>query len=146
MQEITPERAATWVAGEIKKRDNPVFIGIQIGTVTKPLPDIEIKVGAVELDKTQLVFAEYLLQHKRKLKVMSLSANLSHSKDAGATSQELDPPYKHSHDIAVANGSFSLSDSDVEYLDELKVGDEVIVMAAQDQQTYYVIDRAVRFT
>ncbi|ERI06458.1 DUF2577 domain-containing protein [Aneurinibacillus aneurinilyticus] len=145
MQEITPERAAILMAEELHARNNPVFVGIQVGTVTKPLPDIEIQVGEIELDKTQLVFAEYLLQHKRKLKITSSSASLSHSKDAGATSQELDPPYKHSHDIAVANGSFSLSDSDVEYLDELKVGDEVIVMAAQDQQTYYVLDRAVRF-
>ncbi|GED13974.1 DUF2577 family protein [Aneurinibacillus migulanus] len=143
---ITPERFATHLAQLLKERENPSFIGIQIGVVSKPLPDIEIKLGEeIELDKTMLIFAEHILKHNRKMKITSSSANLSHSKNAGATSQELDPPYKHSHDIAVANGSFSLSDSDVEYLDELKVGDEVIIMAAQDQQIYYVIDRAVKF-
>ncbi len=144
MQEITPERAATWMAGEIKKRDNPVFIGIQIGAVSKPLPDIEIKVGdAIELDKTQLVFTEHLLRHKRKF---NLQTSYTDPKVVGSLqlkteSAPTDPIVK----LTLETKEDGTSTAEIEFVDELKVGDEVIIMAAQDQQTYYVIDRAVKF-
>jgi hypothetical protein len=131
MQGMTPERFATWMAGQLRQRDNPVFIGIQIGVVSKPLPDIEIKLGeAIVLDKTMLVFARYLLTHTREVNLKS-SGVVDSMTPAG-----MGP---HTHDIT----SLEIT-GQVKFLDELKPGDEVILMAAQDQQLYYVLDKAVR--
>ncbi|AMA72935.1 hypothetical protein ACH33_08730 [Aneurinibacillus sp. XH2] len=145
MQGMTPERFAVWMADEVKKRDNPVFIGVQIGIVSKPFPDIEIKLGeAIVLDKSQLIFGRDVLRHKRTINIKSSTTSLSLSKDEGATSQELSGAYKHAHDISVSNGQFSISESEIEFVDELRPGDEVILLPAQDQQLYYVLDKAVR--
>lgn len=143
MQEITPERAAILMAGEFHARNNPVFVGIQVGTVTKPLPDIEIQVGAIELDRTMLIFSRDVLPHKRKF---NLTTSYTDPKVVGSLQLKTESaPIDPIVSLTLETKEDGTSTAEIEFVDELKVGDEVIVMAAQDQQTYYVIDRAVKF-
>jgi hypothetical protein len=140
---MTPERFATFMAEQFKQRDNPVFIGIQVGVVSKPLPDIEIKLGeAITLDKSMLIFGRDVLPHTRKI---NLTTSYTDPKVVGSlqlTSENspTDPIVK----LSLETKEDGTSTVTVEFVEELKVGDEVILMPAQDQQLYYVLDKAVR--
>jgi hypothetical protein len=84
-------------------------VNIELATVTSAPPDLKIKVDnmKVELDRDDLIVAQYLTKHKRQAKIN------------GGTTVEL------------------------EYQDELKPGDRVIVASANNGQLYFVIDKAV---
>ncbi|MED4971314.1 DUF2577 family protein [Parageobacillus toebii] len=85
-------------------------VSIELATVTSPPPNIKIQVDnmKIELDKDDVIIAQYLTKHKRQVRIN------------GDTTVEL------------------------EYQDELKVGDRVIVASDRDQ-VFYIIDRAVMF-
>jgi HSP20 family molecular chaperone IbpA len=86
-------------------------VDFELATVTSPPPDIKIKVDNVniELDRDDLIVAQYLTKHKRQVKI-----------DGGATVE-------------------------LEFQDELKVGDRVIVANVKNGQLYIVLDKAVMF-
>lgn len=140
---MTPERFAVWMADEVKKRDNPVFIGIQVGVVSKPLPDIEIKLGdVIELKKNKLIIAEKLLQHKRKFNITTSYTDPKVVGSLQLTSEN--SPTEPIVKLTLETKEDGTSTCEIEFVDELKPGDEVILMAAQDQQLYYVLDKVVR--
>jgi hypothetical protein len=86
-------------------------VDFELATVTSPPPDLKIKVDNVniELDRDDLIVAQYLTKHKRQVRIN------------GGTTVEL------------------------EYQDELKVGDRVIVASADNDQIYFVLDKAVMY-
>lgn len=85
-------------------------LSIELATVTSPPPNIKIQVDnmKIELDKDDVIIAQYLTKHKRQVRIN------------GGTTVEL------------------------EYQDELKAGDRVIVASDRDQ-VFYILDRAVMF-
>jgi Protein of unknown function (DUF2577) len=84
-------------------------VNIELATVTSAPPDLKIKVDnmKVELDRDDLIVAQYLTKHKRQVKI---------------------------------NGGETI---ELEFQDELKPGDRVIVASANNGQLYFVIDKAV---
>lgn len=84
-------------------------VDIELATVTSAPPDLKIKVDnmKIELDRDDLIIAQYLTKHKRQVKI-----------DGGATVE-------------------------LEFQDELQIGDRVIVVSANNGQLYFVIDKAV---
>jgi hypothetical protein len=95
----------------IRQHGYNVDVNIEMATVTSSPPDLKIKVDnmKVELDRDDLVVAQYLTKHKRQVKIN------------GGTTVEL------------------------EYQDELKPGDRVIVTSANNGQIYFVLDKAVTY-
>jgi Protein of unknown function (DUF2577) len=95
----------------IRQHGYNVDVNIEMATVTSAPPDLKIKVDnmKVELDRDDLVVAQYLTKHKRQVKIN------------GGTTVEL------------------------EYQDELKPGDRVIVTSANNGQIYFVLDKAVTY-
>ena len=110
----------TTLAKLLKERDNKDHIGVITGTIVQGFPDIKIRVDAtVVLDNSHLIWARSLLtDRKRKCYISNPSNGV----------QE--------HGLNGAEGEFY-------WTEELKVGDNVILLPTQNEQIYYVMDRAV---
>lgn len=105
----------------------------RFGTVTSPPPSLKIKVEGVEReqDKEDLIIAEHLLSHKRKVTI----------KD-GSLSGSTTTNSNHSHGY----DSITWTEAELTFEDELKAGDRVIVIGYETEygREYAVIDKAVR--
>lgn len=117
----------------IRKFGHNQDINIEFATVTSPPPNLKIKVDnmSIELDKDDLMVAEYLTKHKRKIKFTSSSV-------AEAMSTEGFEPHVHDITSLVLEG-------EMEFIDELKAGERVIVANIDSGQTYVILDRAVSY-
>lgn len=99
------------------------------GEVYSSPPNIKLKLK----DNSKLIIpsefirvAEHLTRHKR-------IANINGG--SGSTSSAGDP--EHTHDIQ----SLQFDNAQIEFVDELKIGDKVMVAAVQGGQSFFVIDR-----
>lgn len=109
-------------------------VDFQLATVTSAPPDLKIKVDnmeKIELDKDDLIVAQHLTKYTRKVKLTSTSVT-----DA-MTSAGYTP---HTHDITSL-----VIEADLDFDDELKVGDRVIVVEIVEGETYVILDRAVTY-
>lgn len=127
----------------IKRFGHNKDVDIVFGTITAPPPNIRVKIDneTLELEKDDVVVLQYLTKHKRKIRITSNTASLSKEE---ATSIALDgSPYKHKHDIEVSNGSLTVTEAEIEYLDELKAGERVVLAEIEKGQKYVILDREV---
>lgn len=108
-------------------------VNIELATVTSSAPNLKIKVDNmdVELEKDDLIVAEYLTAHSRTVKLTSSSVSDSMT-SAGYES--------HTHNITSLTIEGKLDFNDV-----LKTGDRVIVAEINDGQSFIVLDRAVTY-
>ena len=110
----------TALAKLLKERDNKEYIGVITGTIEQGFPDVKIRVDAtVVLDNSHLIWARSLLTDRKRKCYISNPAN-------GVPD----------HGLNGAEGEFY-------WTEELKVGDNVILLPTQNEQIYYVIDRVV---
>ncbi|MGN7455501.1 DUF2577 domain-containing protein [Paenibacillus pasadenensis] len=123
---------------------------IELGTVVAEPPELKIRLDHTELvlEKDDLVVAERLTSHMRKVKVdaekvMSASAGLSPSSATLVTSGGT--LTITTQNLEMQAGDFALSDAELTYIDELKPGERVIVAGVQQGQLYLVLDRAVTY-
>lgn len=107
-------------------------IDIELATVTAPPPNLKIKIDNmnVELEKDDLIVAERLTKYKRNIKLITndLSVNMS--------SEGYTP---HTHDIS----GMTVNNAEIEFLDELKKDDRIIVASIKDGQLFVILDKAV---
>lgn len=116
-------------------------VDIELGTVTAPPPNIKVKIDnmSVELEKDDLVIAERLTNHSRKVTLRSGDVFF------GSTELDGEPiPFPIS-EISCADGSLTANDATITFLDELKAGDRVIVASMNKGQTYVILDKAVTY-
>ncbi len=100
----------------------------QIGKVISPQPLI-IEVGDLQVDKDNILIADYLLQnYKRKIKVPE-------SETTGETAES----NSHKHDVV----KVGINEVEVTFLDTLKQGDRLAVWPTEDKQTYIIVARVV---
>jgi PIN domain nuclease of toxin-antitoxin system len=132
-------------------------IDIELATVTNPPPKLKIQIDnmKIELEADDLIVAQHLTKHKRyvtmkksidsqfesyiKLKSTEVSESMS--------SQGYIP---HTHDITSITldniqNDFAFENIEMEFQDELKKGDRIIVASVNDGQKYIILDRAVTF-
>lgn len=131
---------------------------IQLATVTQDAPDITIKLDADgrELDKDFIIVSERLTKHKR---IMTIRKRTD-ERFADFTSQmrfksmsvndSMSPAGEgpHTHDVTMVEMSdvqndFDMIELEVEYNDELQVGDRILVACLDVDMTYIILDRAV---
>lgn len=135
---------------------------IEIATVTKSAPDLEIELDAdsLKIDKDSLVVAEHLTQHKRIMtfrkcedsrfqsdypRAFSTDIRVASTKVGDTMTPAGTGP--HTHDITqialnAVQDDFKAVDIEVEYQDELRKGDRVLVACLDADMTYIIIDRA----
>ncbi len=121
----------TRLAQLLKDRENVPYMGPQIGLVISPPPEAQIGLGdKIILTNEQLVFAAHLVAGYQRAMEIPLSSSLS-GNTAAANS------HHHSYDSMGIIGQIKLTDT-------IQAGDEVILIPSTDEQSYFVVDKAVR--
>lgn len=112
-------------------RDNPPTI--QVATVVSPPPGIAIVLGELQVDKDNILIADYLLpNYQRKITIPETTAT-------GSVIVNTPPPEPHVHNIS----KVGIPSGEIKLTDTLKAGDKVAVMATSDRQTYIVLAKVV---
>lgn len=125
-------------------------ITFELATVTSAPPQLKIKVDHmnVELEKDDLIVARSLAKHTRRV-------NLNVKKKASISSTSIDSLYT----LTLPQGSgewsllsfglnsadFKVEEAELEFTDELKKDDRVIVVGMNEGQTYIILDRVVMY-
>lgn len=125
-------------------------ITFEMATVTSAPPQLKIKVDHmnVELEKDDLIVARSLAKHTRRV-------NLNVKKKASISSTSIDSLYT----LTLPQGSgewsllsfglnsadFKVEEAELEFTDELKKDDRVIVVGMNEGQTYIILDRVVMY-
>lgn len=101
------------------------------GVIHKAPPSMELKLKGNEkliIPSDFIRVSEHLTRHSRRVDISSTNID-------GTLSRAGDPP--HAHSIQ----SLSVSNAVMEFTDELKKGDKVMVAAIQGGQSFFIIDR-----
>ncbi|RKD26679.1 hypothetical protein BEP19_15845 [Ammoniphilus oxalaticus] len=142
----------TEMALMFEELDKEPYAGPQIGIVESPPPEIVVIAGPRILWKDQLIIAAHVLDgYKRDLELTSVTIDNQNTDEGDITLR--DPPLPTNPatttsysimDLDIAQSSASKISGRMEYVDTLKKGDEVILIPSQDNQTYFLVDKAVR--
>lgn len=140
---------------EIQRAGYSKPVDFEIGTVLVAPPEIIVRLDSspIELDKDDLTIAERVTNHKRiitirkqtELPKWTTKINMNSTKvDDTMTANGAGP---HTHDITSlglndVQEDFTFEQAEIEYLDELRKGDRVIVAKLLEQMRYVIIDRA----
>lgn len=129
-------------------------ITFELATVTADPPELKIKVDHmnVELEKDDLIVVQSLMKHKRTVNLVSKGG----TKIFADSLVPNNPPYSFKLNFIYAGqGTLTVSGVDLssadqtiekaelEFTDELKKDDRVIVVGINQGQTYIVLDRVV---
>lgn len=127
---------ATQLIGMIKQFGYNTDVKFEVGVVTSQAPNLKIKLEetpSVILDMESLIVAEHLTKHHVTAKITMSSPSVSMS-SAG------DP--SHTHSVSSIVGT----NADILYEDRLKVGKRCILVSADEDSTFYVIDLVADFS
>ena len=118
------------LADEFKKRNNSKPIGPCIGRVTSVKPFAgNILNGQILLDASNSYVCDTLLERKSKMRLKGTF------KESGETSIDNfinSSGYQQRGNIEI--------DADIELEEVLKIGDQVLVIPAADEQTFFIVD------
>ncbi len=126
-------------------------ITLELATVTAPPPELKIKVDHmnVELEKDDLIVAQSLTKYKRKVNVKSegktevSSTSITQASVLVVSSGSGEITKFTSFGMSSAN--LTVQEAELEFTDELKKDDRVIVAGIHQGQTYLILDRAVMY-
>lgn len=129
-----------------KERDNKYYLGPQIGKVISPLPEIKIALGdKIILIKEHLIIASHILKDYEREFSVEGQIQLSQENAGETDSASVGDHGSHDHNLTSLNVNTQYqSTGKIKWTDSLKVGDEVILIPATNEQQYYVIDKVVR--
>ncbi|MEF2967471.1 DUF2577 family protein [Paenibacillus sp. M1] len=125
-------------------------ITFELATVTAAPPGLRIKVDHmnVELEADDLIVAQSLAKHTRTVNLTSSKAEIS-SKSISQTSELTISSGEGSitkfFSFGMSSSTFTAKETELEFTDELKEGDRVIVAGINQGQTYIIFDRAVMY-
>lgn len=141
LAEIKEGSGGSQLVGLIRHFGYNQEVNIELGTVTADAPALKIKIDnmKIELDATDLVVAEHLTAHTRLIQISALN-------NANITSHNITTvPTTSYTTFTLGDSDLTVTDATIDYLDELKIGDRVIVASVNDGQLYIVLDRAVTY-
>ncbi len=135
-----------------KQRENPVLLGPVIGTVITAPPELEVYVNKkIQLRKHQIIIGEEKVKNYQReflsegevgeLKIeLSQFSITSSDKDSGGDS----------HGTVSGTGSLAgkgtfKKTGTIKWTDELVEGDEVILVPMQNNNLYFLLDKATRY-
>lgn len=122
-------------------------VNLIVGTVLSSSP-LEISVhDKLTLTKDFLIVSEHLTNHRRTVTFKNTAnITLSSSSVAGQTTVGGADSHTHGYESITMNGvqgSFAIDNAVIEFQDELKKGDSVMLIRLQGGQQYYVANRVV---
>ena len=124
----------------------PGELRLELGTVLTPPPALSIQIDgmSVPITKEFIIVAEYLCKHKRNGSIRSRGKTRIYSENVNDLYPKSPPQSSHGYQyIGLNNSDFELIEGEVEFVDELKKGDRIIV--ASCGSLYFILDRAVRY-
>ena len=118
---------------------------IQIAEVISPPPNLIIKIGDLQLDKNNVLIADYLLkEHKRKITIRGERIKFRKDNPVGET----EVANAHSHPLEymdVDNAPVEIDAKDessyIQTEDTLKEKDLLAVLSVEDRQLYIILAR-----
>lgn len=118
---------------------------IQIGEVIEPPPNLVIKVNDLQIDKDNILIADYLLkEHKRKIIIRGERIKFKKDNPVGETeiSSNHSHPLKYIEvDNVPAEIDAKAETSYIQTEDTLEKGDLLAVMPVEDRQLYIIFAR-----
>ena len=137
-QEVLEGGGASKFVQLIQKFGYNKGIEIELATVTASAPNIKIKLDnmAEELLAEDIIIAEQLTKHKRKVQLNIPKLTLT-----GFTTPTGGNVTGQGSAVTPVNTETVFAE--IEFTDELKKDDRVLVVATEDGQTYIVLDRVV---
>ncbi len=125
-------------------------ITFELATVTAKPPELKIKVDHmnVELEKDDLIVAQSLTKYTRKVNLSTENkAEISSSSISQSSTLTLTQGTGSIKFLSfgLASAKFVAKEVELEFIDELKEGDRVIVAGIHQGQTYIILDRAVMY-
>ena len=130
----------------LKERENIEHMGIQVGEVIAPLPDLQVKLNEnILLTKDHLRIAYHLCTDYQRPFQVEGTIKLADN-DCGQTgSVGVGDHGAHQHTLETVNIETEMTaNGTIKLTDFLKAGDEVILIPTQDEQTYFLIDKVVK--
>lgn len=128
------------------------FDKIELATVLAPPPGLRIQIDNMKepLEADDLIVAQHLTRHKRKITLTGLHNTDILVEDAeqsaGGTYPKGTPINSIDFDeFSVRKADITVTEAEIEYLDELAEGDRVIVSSMNDGQAYVILDRVVMY-
>ena len=120
-------------AKDVAASGNPVEVFEAVVLTPPPCLSIRLKGnGNLVIPKELIVVAELLTKHKRKVKLSSTDIT---------DEETLRGEGPHQHDLT----SIILDHSELEFLNELKAGERVMVIRFAGGQKYWICDRIVQY-
>lgn len=125
-------------------------ITIELATVTAKPPNLKIKIDHmnVELEKDDLLVAESLTKHKRTVTLTSTGKSKVSSESVSSVYTLGTPSGAGTitfTSFGLSSADFTAEEAELEFVNELKQGDRVLVMGIQQGQTYIILDRVVMY-
>lgn len=127
-------------------------ITFELATVTSAPPQLKIKVDHmnVELEKDDLIVAQSLTSFKKKINLTSKGKTEVSSTSPSVGFEMLPDGNGQINEISfssigLASADQTIKEAELEFLDELKKDDRVIVVGINQGQTYLILDRAVMY-
>lgn len=137
---------------------------MEFATVTNPPPELRIKVDnmTIELEKEDLMVAEWLTKHKRIISIRKMLTHdpqfypklgPTHIRDKSTkidSSMSPEDHMSHTHtdymiEMDHIQDDFNFDMAEVTFDNILNIGDRVIVQSIDEGQTFVIIDRVVRY-
>lgn len=125
-------------------------VSIELATVTSEPPELKIKIDNmnIELEKEDLIVAESLTKHKRTVKLKSegqttVSSNSPNISFTIGTDTNGKPITLSFSSVGLNSADLTIQEAELEFVNELKKDDRVIVSSINQGQIYIILDRVV---
>lgn len=136
------------LAKMLKERETRPYMGPRVGEVVSPPPEIKVALEeGIILDKKHLVIAAHILNGYQREELIEGDIIIT-----GAEGQAtyVQPPPPDNPEISESWGFIGKTvegcekiSGKITYTDTLKLGDKVILVPSTDEQTYFLVDKAV---
>jgi len=127
-------------------------ISVELATVTSAPPKLKIKVDHMnlELEKDDLIVAHCLTKFTRQVKLKSSGKAKISASGLGISSTQTLTLSSGTGELefltfGLSSANFETGEAELEFNDELKEGERVIVAGIHQGQTYIILDRAVMY-
>ncbi|MFP4976475.1 DUF2577 family protein [Paenibacillus sp. CN-4] len=133
----------------IRKIGHNTDVSIELATVTSAPPELKIKVDHmnVELEKDDLIVVQSLTKHKRTVTLISeggASGEAGNMTSSATGTVSGNPAELQLKGLTFSSADFTAKEAELEFLDELKKDDRVLVAGIQQGQMYVILDRVVK--
>lgn len=151
-KELKYRKAINDLALIIVQRNNKKWLGTITGEVVKAPPNLEVKIDSKVIIKTRkiIISEEKISTYRREFKSWGTVDEFILNGTMKTTSSNIETgpgPHSHKHGTILGKiegkGTFKISGTN-EWVDDLKVGDMVLLLPTNEHELFYLIDKVVR--